>query len=163
MDNRYAQNKREKMINHPPFFQSCLIAVTRVLEEHEAGKAVDTKTGPTYKHRGNSHVLSWNFFFKETQGRSKFWEAMVDELENKVLPPVTCSSEVIKHHGCQGTITDSGQRAFEVIRSVIYEVYLYKEETFVYLRMLEERDLSTGKQWISLDVDLIENTPWFLD
>ncbi|MHA2297608.1 MAG: hypothetical protein ACXAEU_07795 [Candidatus Hodarchaeales archaeon] len=151
------------MTKYPSFFQGCITIVKNILENHEVGKSVNMKTGPSYKTRGNSHVISWNFFFSDDKEKETFWGVMLEELDSKIISPVSCSSEVIKHESCKGMIIDSGQRSFEITKSVIYEIYLYKEETFIYLRTLEERDPASSKEWISLDVDLVEKTPWFLD
>ncbi|MHA1167141.1 MAG: hypothetical protein ACTSP4_04705 [Candidatus Hodarchaeales archaeon] len=147
------------MTPQPGFLLECQRIVKKIL----ISNLISTKTGPSYKYRGSSHVLAWNFFFSTESDRKSFWDLLLNEINKNIIPAFSGSSEVINHTGCTGSITDSGNKAFIITKSEIFEIYLYEEETFIYMRLLEEKDPESGKEWISLDIDLVERTPWFLD
>ena len=95
--------------------------------------------------------MAWNFFFDTRGDEEVFWETLTEKIREDTLQKIVNDSEVISHSGCSGEIIDSGKKSFTVNRSVVHEIYQYQEESFIYLRILDETDPLTGKSWISLD------------
>ncbi|MHA2306159.1 MAG: hypothetical protein ACXACU_12290, partial [Candidatus Hodarchaeales archaeon] len=63
-----------------------------------------------------------------------------------------------------GGITDSGTQEFQIIRGKSWEVYLYDPETFIYIRLLNESRIADPfDKWLSIDIDIVENSAWFAD
>ncbi|MFW9929378.1 MAG: hypothetical protein ACFFD1_08305 [Candidatus Thorarchaeota archaeon] len=120
-------------------------------------------TGPSIRERNINVTLSYNFYSNLEQN----WIILENILDsffifNKNLP----EGEIIVHKGSSGKIFDTQVESFEVLKSKIYECYFYRNEDFLYVRLLWERELKKDgpkNQWLSLDIDLVKESAWFTE
>ena len=57
---------------------------------------------------------------------------------------------------------DTGMQEFQINFGESWDVYLYEPEIFVYIRLLlESKIINPEERWISLDIDVINNSAWF--
>ena len=123
-----------------------------------------TSTGPTIRSSDHNIALAYNFYsdFLET-----IWDTLGTILEH-FIHTFNSKSEFILHNGCSGEIIDSGYHSFHIKQSRIIEAYFYEQELFLYVRVLWESHLQHTKthlpdEWISLDVDVVLKSAWFVE
>ncbi len=113
------------------------------------------------KHRGNNTILSWNVF----PGNASLLKAVFEELclaLKEALEDI--NGEIIRYEGIRGEIWDRRYDQFVILEGCLHEVYWYDPEIFGYIRVLHEKDkLSKEKEWVSVDVDLVMDSAWFVD
>ena len=115
--------------------------------------------GPTFHNRENNITLSYNIHPLEFD-IDQLWNICYNFLEKK-FKELSKTGEVIMYETTKGAILDQGVEYFKVKKANIFECYIYEPESFIYLRILQEYDLLQKKQWISIDVDGIEQSAWF--
>jgi hypothetical protein len=123
-------------------------------------KSDERNTGPTIREKNDNLTVSYNIYNNLSINWSEIKKIVETILEAKDLTPL---GEVITYNGTGGKIIDQGNFSFEVLRSKIWECYFYEPETFFYVRLLWEQDnqQKTTKNWLSLDIDLVDNSAWF--
>ncbi len=73
-------------------------------------------------------------------------------------------SELISYTVNKGKILDSTVEAFIIKKGVNYDLYIYDPEIFIYIRLLlESPSKNQSREWISIDIDVIKKSAWFLD
>ncbi|MFX1512787.1 MAG: hypothetical protein ACFFCQ_09395 [Promethearchaeota archaeon] len=136
---------------------SLLQLIVRTIEKTIPNLHLKEKTGPSIKTRKGVYVLSYNFFSKDIE---LDFRTLITSIE-KSIP--TKGTEVIAYSGTTGHIKDQGQLSFEIQLAELRDIYTYEEGSFCYLRLLIERSLEgDNRRWISLDVDFIALSPWFM-
>ena len=152
------------MIDNIPKF---LINVINEIESFLNTLGNRKKTLPVKQRtRGDNITFSWNIYGDNI-------EELKDHLVNLIEPKLTSiEGEIIKLLVNQGSINDSGTIEFEIVDGRTYEVYLYKQEAFLYIRIYQERRLDIKKnqnynlldnQWLSIDIDYVKRSAWFID
>ena len=114
------------------------------------------------KETPNNVIVTWNIFPDSSdtiEGVFKDIKNLINQEMNKGY-----DGEVLKYNISNGQIFDSGVEAFLILEGFSWDLYLYKPETFIYIRLLHESRLDKEKdQWISVDIDIINNSAWFRD
>ncbi len=112
--------------------------------------------------RGSNTIISWNVFPESLSLLEDVFKNLTARLDDYLKG---INGEVIRFENAHGEIWDRHYNQFVVIRSFISEVYWYDPEIFAYIRVLHELDKisSERRQWISIDVDLVTDSAWFLD
>ena len=116
-------------------------------------------SGPTLRKRENNITLSYNIYPLET-GIQELWTLLFNLLTVK-FKELSKQGEVIIYSTTQGAILDQGIEYFKVLKANIFECYIYEPESFIYTRLLQEFDVLKKTQWISIDLDGIEQSAWF--
>ena len=116
-------------------------------------------TGPTFRKRENNITLSYNIYPIETR-IEELWTLLHNLLTAK-FKELSKQGEVIMYSTTQGSILDQGIEYFKVQKGTIFECYIYEPESFIYTRLLQEFDVLKKTQWISIDLDGIEQSAWF--
>ena len=117
-------------------------------------------TGPTLRKRNSNWSLGVNIF-----PTPDMFDATFNVLENEihtVLEKFENNSEIIQLDINSGIIYDQTEPTIEILQGKYFEIYLYQEESFCIIRLIHERD-SRNKEWLSLDADYQENSPWFTE
>ena len=141
-----------------------LQAITLSLESYlDKIFAYREKTLPVkIKETQNNVIVTWNIFPDSSDtinGILKDIKDLINQEMNKGY-----DGEVLKYDINSGQIFDAGVEAFLILEGFSWDLYLYKPETFIYIRLLHESRLDKEKdQWISVDIDIINNSAWFRD
>ena len=122
-----------------------------------------TKTLPLkIQQTTNNIIITWNVFpnpFHElTDLLTNIRNIISKNLESLL------SGEIILYEISNGSIIDSGSEAFLIKGGFSWDIYLYEPETFIYARLLHESQIDDqGEEWISIDIDVINQSAWFKD
>lgn len=134
------------------------------LEDHINTLFHDRKTTLPVKIRSNDHnsIITWNIFPNDQMDIDKILKDLNVIIHSNLLR--IPRSELISYKIEKGKIHDSEVEAFRIKSGFIYDLYIYDPEIFVYTRLLLEfRSMDQSKLWISIDIDVIHNSAWFLD
>ena len=112
------------------------------------------------KQRQNT-IITWNIY-PEPQNEIKNTFSDLREVISGILEQ-PLDGELIYSEIKKGQILDAGINAFSIIQGFSWDLYLYQPEIFVYVRLVHETTLDKTNEWISIDIDVIENSAWFLD
>jgi len=110
----------------------------------------------------NNIIVSWNIFpFSALiEIYTNFQEIITKNLLN-------IRGEILSYDIKEGSITDHTHDTFKdflIHQGTNWDVYLYDPEIFIYIRLIIESNIKKGKdKWISLDIDVIEKSAWFLE
>ncbi len=118
-------------------------------------------TGPTYRRTANNYNISYNIYPEEEnidQTLDKLLELLKFEFKE-----LAKNGEVIFYDTSQGKILDQGIEYFKVLKANLFECYVYEPESFLYARLLKEYDIIKKNKWISIDIDGIERSAWFVE
>lgn len=118
-------------------------------------------TGPTYRKTENNITISYNIYPDEAN-IEQTWLVLFDLLHS-TFQELSKIGEVIFYDTASGKILDQGIEYFTVLRANVFECYIYEPESFVYARLLEEFDKIKKNTWISIDIDGIERSAWFVE
>ena len=114
------------------------------------------------RHRELNTIISWNLFMDS--GLENVFLTIEKLIQNQLK---NIQGELLKYTITNGSITDHTFETFNefrIHRGKNWDVYLYEPETFAYIRLLiESRTDLVDKKWISLDIDLVRKSAWFLD
>ena len=121
------------------------------------------KTLPVKKRkRGNNLIITWNIFPKTSEKIKVTFDVLHREM-NQLLEEYQ-EGELLQYEIKKGRIIDSGTEAFLISRGYSWDLYIYQPETFIYIRLLQEKDIKINqKEWISIDIDIIEHSAWFAE
>lgn len=73
------------------------------------------------------------------------------------------NGEVIQCNLTNGKIKDKNVQEFQIHTGKTWEIYLYEPEIYIYLRLLyESRIAQPHVKWISIDIDIITESAWFV-
>ena len=117
-------------------------------------------TGPTLRKINSNWSLGVNIFSTPDMLENTF-NSLESEIQ-KALELVKQNSEIIQLDVKSGIIYDQAEPTIEILQGKYFEVYLYQEESFCYIRLIHERD-SNKREWLSLDADYQEKSPWFTE
>ena len=122
-----------------------------------------TKTLPLkIQQTTNNIIITWNVFpdpFHELNDLL----TNIRNIINKELKVLT-DGEILRYEISNGSIFDSGSEAFLIKGGFSWDIYLYEPETFIYVRLLHESQINhQGEEWISIDIDVINKSAWFID
>ncbi len=111
--------------------------------------------------RNNNTVVTWNIYPKNPAKNDKLLVELTKTIEENFDNIV---GEIIKLNITNGSIIDSGNQEFQIIKGQSWEVYLFDPETFIYIRLLNESRITDPfDKWLSIDIDIVENSAWFAD
>jgi len=113
------------------------------------------------KRRSQNTIISWNIY-PEPQKEVSTLFITLQQIISSILEQ-TLDGELIYYELKKGHIFDAGIKAFSINHGFIWDLYLYQPEIFVYIRLIHECNLDNSNEWISIDIDLIESSAWFLD
>lgn len=126
---------------------------SRIFERFE--KELDL--GFTKREGSSARALSLNTERADENLYSGIIEIIEDELRD------LRNGEYQKMEISGGENIDSGIRQTEILRGICYEIYCFDCLSMYYLRVLWERGIFYQREWISVDMDEILNSPWFLE
>lgn len=110
-------------------------------------------------NRKQNITVTWNIYPTEKIQLDDFFlilETTIDENLKDI------NGETIQYKLINGKIRDRGVQEFEIPKGKTWEIYLYKPETFIYLRLLyESRTAHPHDNWISIDIDIVTESAWF--
>ncbi len=113
------------------------------------------------QERTQNIVLTWNVYSEGTIKLEQFFQH-ISHIINKETKRV--NGEVIKLEIIKGDIFDKGLQEFVITSGRSWDVYLYDPEVFIYIRLLLESRLTQKKErWISIDIDIIKQSAWFVN
>ena len=115
--------------------------------------------GPTFRKRTNNITVSYNIIPK-----IDLIEHVWNELTlvvGAIFTQLSKSGEIITYSAENGSILDQGVEYFKVLKSKLFECYIYEPESFIYARLLLEYDKIKKNQWFSIDLDAIDKSAWF--
>ncbi len=110
--------------------------------------------------RENNTIITCNIFLNEGGYLEDLFQKITEVFE-KTLEKI--NGETIHYELTKGKILDTGIQEFQIDLAKVWDIYLYDPEIFIYVRLLVESKLAQPKNsWISLDIDVITNSAWFL-
>ncbi len=119
--------------------------------------------GPTMYHAENAVSLSWNIYPQRVH---------INTCYNMIVKEITAlfnsyfDGELIKYTANSGEIYDQRVKSFLIRKAELFESYWYEIESFVYIRVMIEKSLDEKvahalSEWISVDIDIVQRSPWF--
>ncbi len=113
------------------------------------------------KKRNQNTTVTWNIFPTNKVNLDDIFPILINKINNNFDK---IDGEIIKLRKAEGTINDTGSQEFQIIKSNAWEIYLYKPEIFMYIRLSYESRLSNPNDvWLSIDIDITEESAWFVD
>ena len=112
------------------------------------------------RQRSGNKIITWNIF-PTTEAPQALLNHFLNDIESNLKG---IEGEVI--HFCikSGDITDTGHKEFLILSGHTWEIYFYSSEIFIYLRLLlETKKAHPDEIWLSIDVDIVPESPWFVD
>ncbi|MHA1512489.1 MAG: hypothetical protein ACTSRJ_00280 [Candidatus Hodarchaeales archaeon] len=143
---------------------SILVEITNQLEKYLEKKFPNRmKTLPVkQRDRGINSILTWNIFPENPGEEIEIFDS-IQKLINLKLESYE-EGELLQYEISKGRILDSGSEAFIISRGFSWDLYIYQSETFIYIRLLKEKNIEKdSNEWISVDIDLIKQSAWFVD
>ena len=141
-----------------------LIEISNLLESY-LGKKFPTRTRTLplkQRNRGINSILTWNIYPENPREAKEIFNS-IQKILNQKLEDYE-DGELLQYEISKGRILDSGSEAFIISRGFSWDLYIYQPEIFVYFRLLLERGLEKDTvEWISVDIDLIKQSAWFVD
>jgi hypothetical protein len=114
------------------------------------------------RDRGINSILTWNIFPENPGEEIEIFDS-IQKLINHKLESYE-EGELLQYEISKGRILDSGSEAFIISRGFSWDLYIYQPETFIYIRLLQEKNIEKdSNEWISVDIDLIKQSAWFVD
>ena len=109
--------------------------------------------------RKQNTTVTWNIYPNDGTQLERLFQVLSNTIDENLEE---LQGEIIRNKLTNGRILDMGVQEFEIIRGISWEIYLYKPETFIYIRLLNEVSTTTlSKNWISIDIDIVEESAWF--
>ncbi|MFW9778266.1 MAG: hypothetical protein ACFFE8_05365 [Candidatus Heimdallarchaeota archaeon] len=142
----------------PEVLRHLMFQINRLMDENSIDRSQTHP--PKLRQRANNIVVMWNIFLEQKSSLNNLM-AKIDQSIETILSQIR--GEVIKFNVDSGTIKDMGTQEFRVIRGKIWNVYFYEPEDFLSVRLVHEETLHDQEQWISVDIDLVTNSAWFVD
>ncbi|MHA1941128.1 MAG: hypothetical protein ACW97P_05330 [Candidatus Hodarchaeales archaeon] len=124
----------------------------------------DRKVTLPVKIRSNTHnsIVTWNIFPNGQVDLVKIFKDLNKIIYSKLVG--IPKSELLSYTIDKGRILDTMVEAFFIKHGCNYDLYIYDSELFVYTRLLlESPSDDQSKEWISIDIDVIKKSAWFLD
>jgi len=146
------------------FLPSILLEIIKILEKYLKKKfPIRTKTLPVkQRDSGVNSIITWNIFPENPKETTEIFDS-IQNLLNQKLESYE-EGELLQYEISKGRILDSGSEAFIISRGFSWDLYIYQPEIFVYIRLLQEKSIQKdNNEWISVDIDLIKNSAWFMD
>lgn len=110
-------------------------------------------------HRKQNITLTWNIYPTEKIPLDNLLQVLMKTIEENFK---NIKGETIQFNLSNGKIHDGGVQEFQISTGKIWEIYLYEPEIFIYLRLLtESRITHPHEKWISIDIDIVEESAWF--
>lgn len=121
-----------------------------------------TKTRPVkIQERNQNIILSWNVYSEGKIKLEQFFHIITQVINNETKQ---VNGEIIQFNLVNGDIYDRGVQEFVITSGRTWDVYLYDPEIFIYIRLLLESRLNEVKEkWISIDIDIIKQSAWFVE
>jgi len=141
-----------------------LLEITNLLESYLEEKfPIRTKTLPLkQRNRGNNSIFTWNIFHENPEETIEIFESIQNVINQKLESYE--EGELLQYEISKGRILDSGSEAFLISKGFSWDLYIYQPEIFVYIRLLLEKNIEMdNNEWISVDIDLIKQSAWFVD
>ena len=114
------------------------------------------------KKQNQNTIITWNIYSEPQKDITGIFSDLQKIISRILEQPL--DGELIYSEFKKGQIFDAGINAFSINQGFTWDLYLYQPEMFVYVRLLRETNLDgSNDTWISIDIDLIENSAWFLD
>lgn len=132
--------------------------IERIIDSHKLDRS---KTLPVnIKTRGNNIIVTWNIYSEDKPSLNKLFHVITDKIV-QILENI--EGENIHLVFNTGKIIDTGIQEFQVNFGESWDIYLYEPEIFIYIRLLLESRIGKPKErWISLDIDVVNKSAWFL-
>lgn len=109
--------------------------------------------------RKQNTTVTWNIYPRDGTQLDRLFQVLSNTIDENLEE---LHGEMIRNKLTNGRILDMGVQEFEIIKGISWEIYLYKPETFIYIRLLNEVSTTTlSKNWISIDIDIVEESAWF--
>ena len=115
--------------------------------------------GPTNRKSENNLKLSYNIYPRK-DSFNDIWH-LLESLLKLRFNELSKLGEVINYDVDHGAIADQGTEYFKIQKAFLFECYIYEPESFLYARLLHEFDIIKKSEWISIDLDGIEQSAWF--
>ncbi|MFX0183776.1 MAG: hypothetical protein ACFE95_11900 [Candidatus Hodarchaeota archaeon] len=143
----------------PNFLQQLIIKIEGLIDSRLENRL---HTLPVkVKKRKQNLIITWNIYPEQKLNLNFFFDRVVETI-NQLLDGI--KGEIIQHELSKGKISDGGVTEFQINFGKTWDIYLYDPEIFIYLRLLLESRLANPQdKWISLDVDMVTGSAWFLD
>ncbi|UCE13441.1 MAG: hypothetical protein JSV04_14815 [Candidatus Heimdallarchaeota archaeon] len=151
--------KRMDLDHLPLFLQGLVMKIEALIDSRfpQRSKILPVKI----RNRRQNSVLSWNIFPSELIELKDFYQTLEDLITTQIK---NVKGEIIQSTLARGEITDTGVQEFKIISGKTWDIYLYDPEIFIYLRLLHESRLTQDQDgWISIDIDLVNESAWFCD
>jgi hypothetical protein len=143
---------------------SILQEIVKVLEAYLEKLLPNRKRTLPVKQRdkGINSILTWNIYPRTPEEVTDIFDSIQNLLSHKLVNFE--GGELLMYEISEGRILDSGSDAFIISRGFSWDLYIYQPEIFVYIRLLQEKKIQTDdNEWISVDIDLIRQSAWFVD
>ncbi|MHA2113677.1 MAG: hypothetical protein ACXAC6_00105 [Candidatus Hodarchaeales archaeon] len=143
---------------------SILLEIVKVLEAYlEKLFPNRERTLPVkQRDRGINSILTWNIYPRSPEEVTDIFDS-IQNLLSQILVDFE-EGELLMYEISEGRILDSGSDAFLISRGFSWDLYIYQPEIFVYFRLVQEKKIETDdNEWISVDIDLIRQSAWFVD
>jgi hypothetical protein len=111
--------------------------------------------------RNQNTTVTWNIFPTNKVNLDDIFPILAEKINNNFA---SIQGEIIKLESANGNISDSGYQEFQILKAHIWEVYIYDPEIFMYIRLFyESRSIDPDDMWLSIDIDITEESAWFAD
>ncbi|MFW9904232.1 MAG: hypothetical protein ACFFFH_07870 [Candidatus Thorarchaeota archaeon] len=113
------------------------------------------------RKRKQNIIITWNIFPGDQIHLEEFFQTIAITIERSLKD---INGEIISFSLKNGEIRDRRVREFQIHMGKTWEIYLYDPEVYIALRLLFESRLSHPQdRWLSIDIDVVLRSAWFVD
>ncbi|MHA2362534.1 MAG: hypothetical protein ACXAC7_01155 [Candidatus Hodarchaeales archaeon] len=142
------------------FINNFIESFGTIIEKTIKSKSNLKYTGPSPRQRKNHRTISFNIYPKK-EYFDEFWNDLIILLKD-FFNKWNKQGEILFFESSKGLINDSGSLAFYIEQAYHWECYFYPSESSCFCRLLREKDIQDKNKWISIDLDFIEKSAWFV-
>ncbi|MFX1285316.1 MAG: hypothetical protein ACFFB5_16830 [Promethearchaeota archaeon] len=143
----------------PKVLQQLIPKIESIIDSYYSDRS---KTLPVrINSRKQNITVTWNIYPTKDIDLDDLLQILTQTIEKNVSD---INGEIIQCNLINGTIRDNRVQEFQIHTGKIWELYLYEPETYIYLRLLyESRIAQPQDKWISIDIDIMKESAWFVN
>lgn len=110
--------------------------------------------------RKQNLTVTWNIYPAEKITLEDLFQTLTKTIEENLKD---IHGEIIHCTLTNGKIRDRGVQEFQIHLGKTWEIYLYDPETYIDVRLLyESRITQPLDKWLSIDIDVVIESAWFV-
>ncbi|MFX0122171.1 MAG: hypothetical protein ACFFAE_00915 [Candidatus Hodarchaeota archaeon] len=143
----------------PEVIQQLVSKIENLINSHYSNRS---RTLPVrIKKRKQNITITWNIYPIDRIPLEELFQILTKAIGENLKD---INGEIIYCTLTNGKIRDRGVQEFQIHTGKTWEIYLYEPEIFIDVRLLyESRIAPPHDRWLSIDIDIVTESAWFID